>query len=241
MTPRSSNTRSIGEVLAVLKTEFADVTISKIRFLEAQGLVEPARTASGYRKFDDGDIARLRFVLREQREHFLPLKVIKDKLTKVFPSPSGHDDSSQPNGSHANAGGQHEGGSSPLSGELPGPVDRAGLLRRSGLTEGQLRELEGFGLVVGRRSADGTWYDPDSANVAVLAARFLRHGVEVRHLRIFRTAADREADLYRQLTTPARALRNSQARMDAIARLEELVGLGAQMRAQLLHQFLAND
>lgn len=223
--PRTQ-TRSIGEVLALLKTEFDDITISKIRFLESQGLVTPERTQSGYRKFSEDDVARLRYILRQQKEHFLPLKVIKGRL-------------SESEGGSSDGGGaaQHEGSPSAPS----GIVGRADLLRISGLSESQARELEGFGLLKGQKSADGTWYDEDALSVARLAGRFLSFGVDARHLRIFKTAADREADLYRQMTPGARGHRNTQARMDAEARLAELAQTGSSLHAELLRQALGAE
>ena len=220
--------RSIGEVLAVLKQEFSDVTISKIRFLENQGLVNPQRSESGYRKFSERDVARLRYILREQKEHFLPLKVIRERLDELEKAEA--EAGSTPTDSLADGGSTIPGG----------PVDRHQLLSLSGLTDAQLRELEGFGLVQGNRSAGNLWYGDDALAIAKLSARFLRFGVEARHLRIFKTGADREADLYRQLTVPVRGTRNTQAKMEATARLEELTSLGEDIRTELLRQALAN-
>lgn len=228
--------RSIGEVLALLKQEFGDLTISKIRFLEGQGLVNPERTPSGYRKFDDNDIARLRFILRQQREHFLPLKVIKERLEQTFDNaPASPDVSSVTQSGRSGSDMRDElVAGVPVSGNL----SRSDLLGETGLTESQLRELEGFGLVAGNRLPDGVWYDESALVTAKVAARFLKNGTEVRHLRIFKTAADREADLYRQLVVPVRGIRNTQAKMEAKARLDELTSLGEAMRSELLRQSL---
>lgn len=226
-----SSNRSIGEVLALLKPEFEDITISKIRFLEGQGLITPQRTASGYRKFSDGDIEKLKFILREQKEHFLPLKVIKGRLSEreemaknqTKPSDSGSALSPSVNPM--------------MSGAL---LNRSEFLGASGLSESQIRELEGFGLILGQKTAHGMFYGEDALVVAKLAARFLMYGVEPRHLRIFKTGAEREADLYKQLAGPVLGSRNTQARMEALARLEELNNLGESLRSELLKQALEN-
>lgn len=227
-------TRSIGEVLAALKQEFSDITISKIRFLEGQGLITPERTASGYRKFSESDIDRLRYVLRQQRDNFLPLKVIKQQLEARAEAAAVTADITGADGVITITDETLEDASS-------GPIARDELAKRSGLTESQIRELEGFSLLQGQCSGSAIWYDNDALEVARLAARFLQFGIEARHLRSFKTAAAREADLYRQLASPVRTQRNTQARMEAVARLEELLRLGAAMRDELLRQALNAD
>ncbi len=228
MTAKPRNqTRSIGEVLALLKNDFDDITISKIRFLEGQGLIEPERTASGYRKFSEHDIARLRYILRQQKDHFLPLKVIKGRLGDP-----------EADGVVSLVDETNTDGEAVAAGAM---LDRAALLELSGLNESQLRELERFAMVQVQKSGNSSWYDENALTIAKLAQRYLSFGVEVRHLRIFKTAADREADLYRQLTPVARGHRNTQARMDAEARLGELSDLGESMRAELLRQSLSDS
>jgi DNA-binding transcriptional MerR regulator len=185
----------IGEVLARLQGEFADVTVSKIRFLEAEGLVRPARAPSGYRKFSEDDVERLRYVLAAQRDHYLPLKVIKEHLSAL-------DRGLQP----AASGGQ------PAVPEDRGPAEvhdllgtapelrltRDELLASCGIDAGQLEQLETYGLV--RRS--GRYYDADALTIARTAGELASYGVEARHLRSFRTAADREVGLVEQVVTP---------------------------------------
>lgn len=236
MSSQNGGKRSIGEVLALLKQEFNDITISKIRFLESQGLVTPERTSSGYRKFSEDDVARLRYILREQKEHFLPLKVIRGRLEQTTTNEQDEVDVREP--APTTELRSEIAVASMLGGAT---LDRGELLNASGLTESQLRELEGFGIVSGRRGSDGVWYDENALVIAKLASRLLQHGTEVRHLRIYKTAADREADLYQQLTVQVRGARNTAAKMEAQARLQELTSLGEAMRSELLKQAISNS
>lgn len=192
--------RGIGEVLQLLRAEFADVTISKIRFLEAEGLVTPARTASGYRKFSSADVERLRYVLTAQRDQYLPLKVIKEHLGAID------------RGLRPAAGGPPVApGSLPETPGLPVAEDfgaagtelqltRDELRAAAGISAELLDQVESHGLVVAR----GNHYDGDAIVVAKLAGELAGYGIEPRHLRLFRTAADREAGLIEQVTGPRR-------------------------------------
>jgi DNA-binding transcriptional MerR regulator len=184
---------TIGEVLGVLREEFPDVTISKIRFLEEQGLVEPDRTPSGYRKFSTAHVERLRRVLLLQRDHFLPLRVIREQLDAGAPG-AGAPVLEVP----------------PFVRQVPDPadadradepLDAAGLARRAGTTEQLVAELGRHGLV---RPGPHGGYGLDDLEVARAAAALAQHGVEPRHLRTFRTAADKEVDLVRQVVAPLR-------------------------------------
>jgi DNA-binding transcriptional MerR regulator len=188
-------------VLQLLQTEFADVTISKIRFLEAEGLVTPARTASGYRKFSAGDIERLRYVLTAQRDQYLPLKVIKDHLDAMDrglrpPSPGGRpaapDQLPQPAGLPAAED------FSTYGTELK--LTRDELRAAAGISVELLEQLEGHNLIVAR----GKHYDGDAILIAKAAAEFAEYGIEPRHLRPFRAAADREVGLIEQVVQPRR-------------------------------------
>ncbi len=385
---------SIGEVLGLLLEDFPDVTISKIRFLESQGLIEPERTPSGYRKFYDNDVDLLRAILHEQRENFLPLKVIRDRIesggiqgdntgartpprgirnvdtaTKGSPATSVAADSRRSNGSVASAaatvaapeaagrdsvfrrtdgGPEWAGGrainpgdtrsvSSPVTTAVPmipalpaavslpgsgpvstaveptavaaaaadspeppvpqtlssgprtagrgsastgvvaalielpievatGPVvaaivapvpepaptvpkrddgadrglpyDRDELCSAAGITHEQLAELESFGLVVGRGAGRDATYAPEALAIATVAARFLANGIDARHLRTWRQAADREAALFEQRIMPLLRQRNPQARQSALATLSELGDLGGLLRTALLDSIL---
>ena len=270
---------SIGDVLNQLRDEFPDITISKIRFLESQGLVEPERTPSGYRKFYAADVERLRFVLRQQREHFLPLKVIKERLDEtdrtagcarrrgragprhadrrptaiaaarrrgkrpskepvlfeetrkareqaeaargrraVVADEAGPDDLTsgrvgrQPDPRRARPGGRaHRRGARPARGIRP---DRA---RAHG-------------------SRDRVLFDEDALAVARIAAGFMRHGIEPRHLRMYRAFAEREAALFEQVLLPYRRQRNPEAQARTAEALGELAGLGRRLRTVMLRQ-----
>jgi DNA-binding transcriptional MerR regulator len=235
---------SIGEVLGLLQDEFPDVTISKIRFLESQGLIDPERTPSGYRKFYDGDVERLRFILREQKEHFLPLRVIKDRLENG--EPEGTNGTSAPLAEVAAPG--HPGASMerdvPAAGPVPAPSSDRNeltadqLCASTGLSRRDLTEVERFGLVTGRPAGGVTYYGPDAVACARLAATFLEHGVEPRHLRLYRNSVDREAALFEQVVMPLVKQRNPQAKAQAASTLVSLIGHGSELRDALLHQAL---
>lgn len=192
---------SIGEVLQLLQAEFADVTISKIRFLEAEGLVTPARTASGYRKFSAADIERLRYVLTAQRDQYLPLKVIKDHLGAMDrglrpPAPGGRP--AAPEKLPQPAGLPDAEDFSTYGTELK--LTRDELREAAGITPELLEQLESHNLVVAR----GNHYDGDAILIAKAAAEFAQYGIEPRHLRPFRAAADREVGLIEQVVQPRR-------------------------------------
>nr|WP_202888072.1 MerR family transcriptional regulator [Kribbella solani] len=186
--------------MQLLQAEFADVTISKIRFLEAEGLVTPARTASGYRKFSAADVERLRYVLTAQRDQYLPLKVIKEHLGAI-------DRGLRP----AAAGPPVAPASLPQTPGQPVADDfgaastelrltREELRTAAGVSAELLGELESHGLVV----ASGNHYSGDAIVIAQVAAELAGYGLEPRHLRAFRTAADREVGLIEQVTGPRR-------------------------------------
>lgn len=299
---------SIGEVLSLLQEEFPDVTISKIRFLESQGLIDPERTPSGYRKFYEADIDRLRWILVQQREHFLPLKVIKDRLAdpeaghgelllsdgtpppvaapgppavepaepvepEAVPVAEGSpahiaevvatatadlaaasaeavlDDAaagdSQPiwmvdlakasAATKANAAAEEA--RQPLQADA-GPTEVSltaqELCLAADISRDSLRALEQYGLISGRSLGDDVFYDGDSLLIASKSAGFLDRGVEARHLRMYKVAAEREAGFLEQLTMPLLKQRNPQARREAVELVSELSDLGHDLRSALL-------
>ncbi len=231
---------SIGEVLSLLKEEFPDVTISKIRFLESQGLLDPERTPSGYRKFYDTDVERLRWILRQQREHFLPLKVIKGRLRGGGEEIEEIDEVAAPGGSGVGAVPiPTADDSAPLSVSQTGTsMTLAELAKASGLEDSDLRDLERYGLLSGRKVATAVYYDEEALNVAVLAAGFMKYGVEARHLRMYKIAGEREAAFLEQVVMPMLKQRNPQARRQAADALSDLTRLGQGLRAAMLRQAL---
>lgn len=243
---------SIGEVLSLLRPEFPDLTISKIRFLESQGLLNPERTPSGYRKFYDGDVDRLRWVLRQQREQYLPLKVIKGRLgTEELEAEGGSSSrvvTAAPPAERPRPEPEPE-PEAPAAPPAPaaGPFDAAlagvnlsleELAAAAGLRVEQVQDLEKFGLFTGRVVGSSSYYDEDSLVIARLAAGFLRFGVEGRHLRMYKTAAEREATFFEQLVMPLLKQRNPSARRQAIETLQELGRLGQGLRGAMLRQAL---
>jgi len=220
---------SIGEVLTRLRTEFTDITISKIRFLESEGLIEPQRTPSGYRKFTTNDLERLRFVLLAQRDQYLPLKVIKENLDAM-------DRGLTP----AKAVG---GVATPRLAAADGVLTadqfasdndlrltRAEMLSASNLTDEQLTEIESYGLVAIR----GRHYDSDGLAVARAVAEISAFGIGARHLRAFKTAADREIGLVEQVTTPLLRQKGSEAKARAEEVERELASLSIRLHASLV-------
>ena len=232
---------SIGEVLSLLKQEFPDVTISKIRFLESQGLLDPERTPSGYRKFYDSDVERLRWILRQQREHFLPLKVIKGRLRAGHEGRSEADDDGITMSVTGRPGEPQPSPEAPAAASLPPTgvsLSLAEMVGATGVTEDDIRDLERFGLISGRKMSSTVYYDEDALAVVQLAAGFMKYGVEARHLRMYKTAGEREAGFFEQVVMPMLKQRNPEARRQAIEVLEELSRLGQALRAAMLTQAL---
>jgi DNA-binding transcriptional MerR regulator len=220
--------KSIGEVLTAVQDEFPDITISKIRFLETQGLIEPERTPSGYRKFSDADVAQLDWILRQQRDHFLPLKVIKERLDEDAPAQSPR----HPKAVKATRK------VPPLDLGSSGSLMSAdALCDTTGLTAKQLRELERYGLVESRSDDGAVVYDDDALTVARTAAAFIAHGLEPRHLKAYKSAAEREAGVFEQLALPLAKSGGASSERSAEL-LGQLVGLGEDMRHALLRRAL---
>ena len=236
--PRAQNrqTMSIGAVLALLRPDFPDVSISKIRFLEDQGLVEPDRTPAGYRKFAPTDVERLRYVLGVQRDHYLPLRVIRDHLDALdrgleTPVTRGGPGSPRLVGApepDPPEPGEHRAGSHQR-------LTRQQLLTAAPVAESVLRDLESHGLVAAR---PGGFYDGDAMLVARTAAEMARFGIEPRHLRAFRAAADREAGLVEQVVSPLRRQRGPEAAARAEEITRELSQLCLQLHATLVKSAL---
>jgi DNA-binding transcriptional MerR regulator len=257
---------SIGDVLNQLRNEFPDITISKIRFLESQGLIDPERTPSGYRKFYPADVERLRFILREQRENFLPLKVIRERLDEIdknggFTAESGVEEGERQErlldpktvdalfeetrraaqaAEARSITAQVEDDDAPEEltiAESGVSLTRAELARAAGLSDEDLGKLEEFGLVTpSHTSRDRVLFDDDALAIARTCAGFMQHGIEPRHLRMYRAFADREAGLFEQVLLPYRRQRNPEAQARTTETLGELAGLGRRLRTALLRQ-----
>jgi DNA-binding transcriptional MerR regulator len=204
---------TIGTVCNRLQDEFPEVSISKIRYLEDQGLLNPRRTQGGYRLFSEDDVERLETILRLQRDEFLPLRVIRQELA------SGKE--------------RRRRQSSRRITEQDDELDLGGLCERAAITPELARELEDYGLIQPRREGSDKRYPVGDVDIAVACAKLSRYGISARHLRAFRTAADREAGLLNQLVAPALRSRNPERRDQGIQELQLLAEL-AQELSQLL-------
>jgi DNA-binding transcriptional MerR regulator len=232
---RAGATLTIGDVLAQLKSEFPDLTISKIRFLEQEGLVQPDRTPSGYRKFAAADVVRLKYVLSQQRYHYLPLKVIKDQLDAIdrglVPPGAGTD---SPRTAHLAVESIED--NAPTAehfrpAQAAMRLTREELLNAAGLRAEQLAQLEQFGLIGAR---PGGHYDDDALAVGKIVADLARFGLEGRHLRAFRTAAEREVGLFSQVVGPMSRQKSSEAKVRAEETVRELAALSVRLHAALV-------
>ncbi|MBC7632351.1 MerR family transcriptional regulator [Aeromicrobium sp.] len=212
----------IGKVLDELRTEFPDLTITKIRYLESEGLLEPERTSSGYRKFSFGDVERLRFILRQQRDKFWPLghirQVLDDMDRGVVPDTQQAGATRVPHLSLADDG-------LPTSETFAEPrstvrLSRDELLQSAGVGSEMLDAIEEFGLISRRPSQ--TYYDGEALSIASIVGEFADLGLEPRHLRIFRAAADREISLFEQVVSPRARQLDKDAAEQAVAALAAL-------------------
>lgn len=232
---------SIGEVLGKLRPEFPDVTISKIRFLESEGLVEPQRTASGYRKFTVDDVQRLRYILSAQRDQYLPLKVILEHLEAMdrgleLPAAQG----SAPRVPVSVVRGSEY----PMADEFGRDgadlrLSKGELLEAAEIDEDLLNALLSFGLVASRSGDDH--FNGDAVVVAKAAGELADFGIEPRHLRAFKAAADREAGLIEQVVTPLLRGRGPDARGRAEEATRTLAALTVRLHAALVKAQLGPD
>jgi DNA-binding transcriptional MerR regulator len=205
----------IGEVVRRLREEFPDISISKIRFLEDEGLLSPQRTGGGYRLFGEHDVERLVTILRLQRDEFLPLRVIRDQL--------------------ADPGAAERRRRRPATlGERVELIERDELVRRSGVSPDLLKELEDYGLLAPVGAGGDKRYPETDVDVAAVCAQLTRFGVDGRHLRTFRTATDRESALLEQLIAPALRSRNNERRAAGLSDLQSLTQLAQELTGLLL-------
>lgn len=233
--PSTTKRSSIGEVLAALRTEFPDVTISKIRFLEAEGLVRPERSPSGYRQFGRRDVDRLRYVLGMQRDYYLPLRVIREHLDAIDrglePPRVDRPTPQVPAGVLTDAP-ELSDSAAFVPPEPEGVLlSRAELLAGAGLDEASLTELEEYGLLKAR---DRGYFDRDALTVARTVAELSGYGLQARHLRAFKSAADREVGMVEQVVAPLVRQRHPEARARAEQVAGELAVLSVRLHAALV-------
>ena len=224
---------NIGQVLDKLRPDFPGITIPKIRFLEDKGLIKPERTPAGYRKFSQDDVDRLRYVLRMQRDHYLPLKVIGEHLDAIDrglePPPIDPVVPTVPKVALAADG-------------MPSPesfarrdnlrLSRRELVKIAEISEDLLDQLEQFGLITAR--AGTGHYDTDALVVAKTARELADFGLEPRHLRAFKTAADREVGLVEQVVAPQKRGRDTAAKARAEETVSEIAALSVRLHATLV-------
>ncbi len=235
------NYQSIGEVLVSVKTEFPDITISKIRFLEAEGLIEPERTPSGYRKFYVDDVERLKSILRMQRDEYLPLKVIKERLLN-----QGDDGALFDEDGVAIEGDGAAGGPASVSEELAeAPTGLQMSLEEmsaaTGVERDRIKELESFGIVCSHGPDGAKYYDGDDYIVLSIVKDFFRFGVEPRHLTMYKHFEEREADFFETIVAPTLRQKNPDARRAASQALADLAVTSRKFKQALLRSNLRDN
>jgi DNA-binding transcriptional MerR regulator len=238
---RDSALMTIGEVISLLRQEFPDLTISKVRFLESAGLVEPNRTPSGYRKFSYADTDRLRYILRVQRDNYLPLRVIKEHLDALDRGLV-RDESSDGKAARPRALVAVE--SFPTSNDFSleagaVKVTRDELAQVSGLTSDQIQELESYGLLTALKG--GRYFDADSVRVAQAAFEAIAQGLEPRHLRSFKVAADREIGLFAQVVSPMTGKKGSTGAVEADEAIKELAAISVRLHTALVRAGIGKE
>ena len=230
---KPSKSLTIGAVCKALATEFPDISISKIRDLEDQKLLQPRRTAGGYRLYSTDDVSRLRTILRLQRDEFLPLRVIRQELAR------GRSEGDEPAPSAAAADGGR-----PVARRAGVSVRESGawstleeMLETTGASRELVKELEDFGLISGqvRAGAGSTrFYDDNDREILRACAELARYGVGGRNLRVFKTSADRESQLLQQLLAPSLRSRNPDRKREAVDALENLAAVASHLKHLLL-------
>lgn len=220
---------TIGEVLRLLGEEFEGLSISKIRYLEDQGIVSPQRTPGGYRKFADPDVQRLRAALRLQRDHFLPLHVIRERLRAGESGRTGQQTPSiealQPD----------------LAFDADEPVDLDEFSRQTGIPPEFMRSLEGFGLIEVSHTDAGRTIRPGDAAIAKAAHDMTRYGLEPRHLRMYQTFAERQADFFAQILLPTGRQKSPEARQRMMTTLADLAAGADVLNRSLLRRVLTRE
>ncbi len=217
----------IGELLKRLNSEFPELTISKIRFLESEGLLSPERTPSGYRKYSRADEQRLRFILRLQKERYLPLKVIREKLKDI--------ESGRIKASDLSPGMMEE-GELDREAELTGnaTVLKSNLQEALGLEVAFAEELEEHKLICSHPGDDGLYYEKEDIKIIRLAREFRNYGIEPRHLRMYKNLADREEEFFQGIITPLLKQKDPEAKRAGAENLIQLTGLSRELKDLLL-------
>jgi DNA-binding transcriptional MerR regulator len=208
--------QTIGAVCEELRSTFPDISVSKIRYLEDQGLIAPRRTRGGYRLFSPEDVERLATILRMQRDEFLPLRVIREELAGP--------------GATADRARRRSIGLT----EPEVEIDLVELCERASVSPDFVRELEEYGLVLSRSEGGERWYRESEADISAACARLARFGIDARHLRAFLTAAARQAALVEQLVAPGLRSRSPERRKSALEDLESLTRVAEDLSQLLL-------
>lgn len=218
----------IGEVQSMLKKEFPDITISKIRFLEKEGLIVPERTPSGYRKYSRANIKQLSYILRLQREEYLPLSVIKRKIQDLKSGKVVAGDLTLMSGHATEAA---------LTGAVPVSLDL--VPSKLGLSPETIQELLSFGVVKAREGPEGEYFAPDEMKILTIAKEFFRYGVEPRHLRMFTQFVSREASFIEQIIRPQLQHKDPNTKRSAIKDMEQIMNLCQMFTSALLRESLS--
>jgi DNA-binding transcriptional MerR regulator len=220
---------TIGAVCKGLAQEFPDISISKIRYLEDQKLLHPRRTPGGYRLYTPSDVARLRTILRMQRDEFLPLRVIRQELA----SGRQQDDGAELPGA-LSAGQRIRGPRVSVRGETPAAYSTEDVLEDTRAPAELVKELRDFGIIEGQSRGGTTYYDETEREIIRAAAELARYGVGGRNLRVFRSSADRESSLLQAILAPALRSRNPERRKEALEALENLAAVASHLKHLLL-------
>ncbi|WP_287152794.1 MerR family transcriptional regulator [Candidatus Solincola tengchongensis] len=219
---------SIGELLKLLQQEFPELTISKIRFLESEGLLSPERTPSGYRKFSQADAQRLRFILKLQKEKYLPLKVIREKLNELESGRMRAGDLAAAGESEAFRVGEE------ISAYQEATLPRENLPQALDIDLSFADTLEEYGLICSHQGEDGLYYEREDVKILRIAREFSRYGLEPRHMRMYENLTDREVMAFEQIIMPSLKSKDPEARKRALDVLLQLVNLSRELKDQLL-------
>lgn len=216
---------NISQVCESLIGEFPDLTVSKIRYLESQGLLNPARTEAGYRKFSTADLEQLVWILRQQRDYFVPLGTLKERLERNAIDLKSTTESNSEDTKAADS-------KTPLVTGIS--LDIEGLSRASGLPKEKIQELIELGVVKGRQVGSKEIFEGDSLLTIKSAKRLFELGMEARHLRMYLVAAQREAGVIEQLFSAKTKSGDAESRTEARKELGEVVILGREIHKCLL-------